>query len=124
MTKQDIAQIAYDINRVYAKSIGDNSFGPWEEAPQWQKDTNLNGVEFHLANPNAPESASHENWMKVKTEEGWKYGPVKNPETKEHPCYVPYDQLPVQQQSKDFIFKQIVHSLKPFLTEESSVKMA
>ena len=26
--------------------------------------------------------------------DGWKYGPVKDPEKKEHPCFVPYDDLP------------------------------
>jgi len=32
---------------------------------------------------------------------------------------VPYEQLPVEQRSKDFLFKQVVHSLKLFLDEET-----
>ena len=53
--------------------------------------------------------------MKQKTEEGWKYGPVKDADEKEHPCYVPYEELPTEQKSKDYIFRQTIHSLKIFL---------
>jgi hypothetical protein len=46
------------------------------------------------------------------------YGEVKNTETKEHPCFMPYDHLPVEQKSKDYLFKQIVNSLKSLLVDE------
>lgn len=111
----DIARVTYEVNRAYCQSIGDNSFSEWGDAPDWQKSTNIRGVEFHIQNPSASPSASHESWLKQKEEEGWKYGPVKNPETKEHPCFVPYDQLPQEQRAKDYLFRQVVHSLKKFL---------
>src|SRR5690242_8941417 len=103
MLVQDIAKVAHEINKAYCESIGDFSQPSWEDAPQWQQSSASNGVQFHLDNPDAKPSASHESWLKQKTEEGWEYGKVKNPETKEHPCFVPYDQLPVEQQSKDFL---------------------
>lgn len=115
MNIDDIAQVCHEVNKAYCESIGDNSQPEWDTAPEWQRSSAINGVKFHLDNPDAPPSASHESWLKQKTEEGWKYGPVKNPETKEHPCFVPYDQLPVEQKSKDFLFKQVIHSLKKFL---------
>lgn len=115
VTKTSIAQVAHDVNRAFCQSIGDSSQPTWEDAPEWQKASALNGVDFHLNNPEADPSQSHENWLKQKEAEGWKYGPVKNPETREHPCYLPYDQLPVEQRSKDYLFKQVVNSLKPFL---------
>lgn len=117
MSTTDIAKVAHEINKAYCESIGDTSQAGWEDAPDWQKESAIKGVEFHLNNPDASPSASHDSWMQQKTEEGWKYGPVKNPETKEHPCYVPYDELPVEQRSKDFLFKQVVHSLKPFIAD-------
>nr|WP_262568797.1 hypothetical protein [Endozoicomonas gorgoniicola] len=40
------------------------------------------------------------------------YGEVKDPAKKEHPCVVPFSKLPVEQQAKDFLFRQVVHSLK------------
>lgn len=114
MTVEQIAKVAHEVNRAYCLSIGDDSQPAWEAAPEWQKSSAINGVHFHLQNPEAGPSASHDSWLQQKTDEGWKYGPVKNPETKEHPCFVPYNQLPIEQQAKDYIFRQIVHSLEPY----------
>lgn len=83
-------------------------------------------VSLFINNEDATPSASHESWLKQKTEEGWKYGEVKNPETKEHPCFVPYEQLPNEQKAKDYIFRQTIHSLKPYLlhTEETKTELS
>lgn len=111
----EIAKVAHEINKAFCESIGDNTQKNWDEAPEWQKESAIIGVQFHLDNPDASPSASHDSWLKQKEEEGWKYGEVKDAEKKEHPCFVPYEQLPVQQQSKDYLFKQVVHSLKAYL---------
>lgn len=115
MNITDIAQVSHELNKAYCESIGDHSQLPWDDAPDWQQNSAINGVNFHLENPDASPAASHNSWLKQKEEEGWKYGLVKNPQTKEHPCFVPYDELPVSQRSKDYIFRQTVHSLKKFL---------
>lgn len=95
----------------------DASQPKWEDAPDWQKNSALAGVRFHFENPNASASASHENWLKDKVADGWKYGPVKDPEKKEHPCCVPFDELPIQQRLKDYLFKSIVHALQSDVPE-------
>lgn len=112
MIIEQIAQVAHEINKAYCEAIGDNSQPEWNDAPEWQKNSAIKGVIFHLENPNAGPDASHNNWLKQKEEEGWKYGEVKNPETKEHPCFLPYELLPVEQRVKDFLFKQVTNSLK------------
>lgn len=119
MTIEQIAKVAHELNKAYCESIGDNSQPTWEEAPDWQKSSAINGVKFHLENPNAGPSASHDSWLKQKEEEGWKYGEVKDPEKKEHPCFVPYEKLPTEQKAKDYIFRQVVHSLKEFAGQYS-----
>ena len=126
MNIENIAKAAHELNKAYCESIGDNSQPSWEDAPEWQKSSAINGVTFHLNNPDATPSASHQSWLKQKTEEGWKYGKVKNPETKEHPCFVPYEQLPNEQKAKDYIFRQTIHSLKPYLlhTEETKTELS
>jgi len=111
MNIDSIAQVCHEANRAYCQTIGDNSQQPWDAAPQWQRDSAKKGVEFCLANPDAPPSANHDSWLKVKLAEGWVYGPVKDPEKKEHPCMVPYVQLPVEQQRKDALFKAVVAAL-------------
>lgn len=109
-----IAQVAHEANRAYCATLGDNSQPAWEDAPEWQRSSAVNGVTFHLKNlsngVDPQPSASHESWLKQKTEEGWKYGEVKDPEKKEHPCFVPYEQLPTEQKAKDYIFAGIVKS--------------
>ena len=108
---ESIAQVAHEINKAYCEAIGDFSQPTWEMAPTWQKESAKDGVRFHIKNPDALPSDSHDNWLKEKEVNGWKYGEVKDPVKKEHPCFLPYDQLPVEQRVKDYLFKQVVKSL-------------
>jgi RyR domain len=75
----------------------------------------VNGVHFHIMNPDAGPSASHDSWLEQKRAEGWAYGPVKDPEAKLHPCFVPYDDLPAEQKAKDYIYSAVVKGLIPHL---------
>jgi len=106
-----IAKVAHEVNRAYCQALGDNSQPKWECVPNWQYESALAGVEFHRNNPDAGPEASHESWLKQKTDEEWVYGEEKDPEARLHPCCVPFNELPVAQQAKDFIFRAIVHSL-------------
>ena len=58
---EEIAKVCHEVNRGYCKALGDDSQLPWDEAPQWAKTSAINGVRFHLDNPNAGPSGSHEN---------------------------------------------------------------
>jgi hypothetical protein len=49
--------------------------------------------------------------MKEKINNGWKYGKEKDPEKKEHPCLVPYYELPSEQKVKDHLFKHMVETI-------------
>lgn len=106
-----IARVAHEVNKAYCESLGDFTQVDWEDAPQWQKDSAIAGAELHLANPNLGVDASHRAWMEHKRAEGWTYGPIKDPAKKEHPCFVPYADLPANQQAKDFIFRGVVHAI-------------
>lgn len=97
------ARAAHEANRVYCIALGDTSQPTWEEAPDWQKKSARVGVEGVLLKGNGAE-ASHESWLAEKKREGWKFGEMKNPEKKEHPCFVPYEELPLAQRRKDDIF--------------------
>lgn len=112
MNPLQIARVCHEVNRAYCASIGDHSQPSWEDAPEWQRKSATLGVLFTIDNPAAPPSASHESWLAEKAADGWKYGPVKNPDTKEHPCFVPYDELPVEQKTKDYLFQAVVRALQ------------
>lgn len=113
----DIARVCHDVNAAFCEAMGDFTQKPWSSAPDWQRHSAISGVVAHLENPRLTPAGSHEAWLAHKRETGWRYGPVKSEERKEHPCFVPYDQLPVAQKAKDYIFRAIVHSLAHELKE-------
>lgn len=95
---------------------------PWSKAPDWQKDSMRDGIQFwdDLLNDKTYEDlsdtgalvhllapASHENWMKHKLATGWKYGEEKDPGAKTHPCLVSYGTLPEAQKRKDAV---VIHA--------------
>jgi len=103
-----IAKVCHEVNRSYCSIIGDSSQPCWAEAPEWQRRSAEIGVAAHLSNPSMTAEDSHKSWLAVKESEGWVWGPVKDAEKKEHPCMVPYSELPATQQAKDHFFKAIV----------------
>ena len=111
MNAQEIARVCHEVNRAYCESIGDHSQPKWEDAPEWQRESAIGGVLHVAAHPEAKPSDSHESWLKQKYSDGWVWGPKKDPEKKQHPCCVPYDQLPPEQKSKDFLFIAVVRAL-------------
>ncbi|MBI1764268.1 MAG: hypothetical protein HYR56_22820 [Acidobacteria bacterium] len=115
MTIEQIALICHEANRALCVATGDDSQPEWKDAPEWQRESTFNGVKFHLANPHASASHTHEEWLREKEMTGWKYGPVKNPASKEHPCIVPFEELPEDQQAKDYLFQAIVRGLGRFV---------
>lgn len=112
MTVNDIAIVCHEVNRAYCQSLGDESQVAWGDAPEWQRQSAHSGVRFHLENPDAGPPGSHENWLREKLADGWKFGPVKDAAKKEHPCCVPYADLPPAQQAKDALFVAVVRALE------------
>jgi hypothetical protein len=107
-----VAKICHEANKALCESLGDHSQVSFVDAEKWQIDSAILGVKFNLENPDAPASASHDSWLAEKEATGWKYGSVKDLKKKEHPCYVPYEQLPKEQQAKDHLFKAVVSALR------------
>lgn len=100
------ARAAHEANRAYCIALGDDSQKPWEDAPEWQRTSASNGV-LGVIGGNGPEQ-SHESWLAEKAATGWKYGATKDPDKKEHPCFVPYAELPAAQKAKDAVFVTVV----------------
>lgn len=115
MTIEQIARICHEANRTLCAATGDPAQVPWEEAPEWQRASTFHSVRFHLENPDAPASASHEAWMREKEENGWRHGEVKDADARTHPSLIPFEQLPPVEKAKDHLFRGIVHALAPFV---------
>ena len=108
MTNDQVARIVHEANRAYCQTIGDNSQVPWDEAPEWQRESASDGVDGIRSGRIGTPEQSHESWLAEKSRTGWIYGPVKDADAKTHPCIVPYAELPDAHQTKDAIFFAIV----------------
>jgi hypothetical protein len=99
---------------------------PWHSAPDWQKDSIRNAVDFWDAQKVDTSEAlyidevakrlcplTHENWVKEKAAAGWVYGEIKDPEKKTHHCMVPYSDLPEAQKKKDMVVVMAYLELLP-----------
>lgn len=107
-----IACMCHEVNRAYCLGISETPFPPsWDDAPEWMRESAVNGVKFLEEFPDAPPRASHDSWMKDKLESGWKYGPIKDAVAKEHPCLLPYEDLPASQKVKDYLFQAVVRTM-------------
>ena len=106
-----IAAVCHEANREWCVWHGDFEAPTWAEAPTWQRESAIDGVEHALKYPEAGPEDSHQNWWAGKIADGWVYGEVKDPVAKTHPCMVPYDQLPEFQRKKDALFLAIVRAL-------------
>lgn len=100
------AGLAHEVNRAVCRfACADTSQPSWPDAPQWQKDSALDGVKkFVESRYTMTPEESHDNWVWHKASNGWVYGDVKDPEKRTHPCMVPYADLPPQQKIKDALF--------------------
>jgi hypothetical protein len=111
MTPEQIARVCHEINRAYCEAIGDISQKPWEEAPDWQKASAIQGVRFALERPEVTPAEMHQSWCDQKLKDGWRVGLVKDAGKKEHPCLVDYEELPRIQRVKDHLFRATVRTL-------------
>ena len=109
------AELAHEANRIYSVALGDHSHEAWNNAPDWQRGSSIDGVRA-VINGSGPEQC-HISWLKDKEEKGWTYGPVKDPAKREHPCMVPYLQLPDEQRHKDTIFVVVVTAMHHALSQ-------
>lgn len=110
-TEEQIARMCHETNRTYCEMLGDNSQVQWQLAPQWQRDSCIQGVRFFLNNPHANPIDMHWNWVKDKTANGWIHGAEKNAALRTHPCMVEYRFLPEEQKRKDKIFISIIRAM-------------
>jgi hypothetical protein len=101
--------------------LGDDTQPAWENAPDWQRKSAIDGVEFHRNNPGTTPEKSHQRWLEEKYKAGWTYGETKDVDNKKHPCFVPYDELPKEQRAKDYLFTAVVQALTKEESDDVSV---
>lgn len=120
MRIDEIARVAYAANRAYVFAQINMGALPvdWDFLPGKEQVSYIEGIRHLLEHPRSQPAEQHDAWMRYKTEQGWSVGPVKDDVAKTHPCMVPYNQLPMEQQIKDHLFQAVVRSLLPLYYPE------
>lgn len=108
---ESVARVCHEANRAWCAAHGDDSQLPWDQAPEWQRQSAINGVRHVVSNPTTTPEMQHLAWMRDKMDDGWVYGPDKDPTAKTHPCITAYDKLPEMQRRKDELFIAVAKSL-------------
>ena len=112
------AQAAHETNRVWCLTAFADRADPlklvsshWEDLPDWHQNSLKSGVkiaiEKSVAGEPTPEEM-HESWMAYKLQDGWTFGPEPDSLLKQHPCLVPYEDLPSRERIKDTLFLKTV----------------
>ena len=106
------AKTAHSVNRAYCASLGDLSHKPFDEVSEHIRNSAEDGVRAIIEGRVTSPEESHYNWRKFKEDAGWKYGPVKDENKKEHPNLVEggYDALPESEKTKDALYFAVVLS--------------
>jgi len=106
-----IARVCHEANRAYCAALGDDSQVAWSEAPDWQRESAIEGVCDLLLGRTGSLEDQHNRWMAHKHAAGWVYGPVKDALRKTHPLLVPWGALSVAVRRKDALFRAVVTAL-------------
>lgn len=106
-----LAESCHEATKVISEQILSEEKKEWKLIDSKTKAKLLNAVNRAIEEKITDPAIAHANWITDMEKDGWQYGDKLDEENKTHPCMVPYDQLPVGQQTKDYIFLAI---LKPF----------
>lgn len=109
---EQAARTAHEAIR--ALQIAHNEEGialPWNEVAKDIRYSCKIGVQRVMDNPDVTSEELHASWIETKLSQGYKYGPVRNDERKEHHCLVPYHELSAHDRSKDLIFRNVVKAV-------------
>jgi hypothetical protein len=110
----EIARVAHAANielQIIQADPGIPVADNWDFLDEADQRSVISGAELVLSGEVETPEQSHQSWLDFKAAEGWKYGPVKDYDKKEHPCFVPYEELPPSQRVKDRLYFAIVKAL-------------
>lgn len=106
------AKIAYEANRALCVALGETFVPePWDEASQEARNSVMDGTAYVLDHIFMSPEENHERWLARRRADGWVYGPLKNPVTKEHPDIVNWEDLRATSRAKNELFLGIVRAL-------------
>lgn len=106
-TDSEVAHVCHEAIRALQHVLGDPlPSQSWPDAPQADRDGTTAAVA--AARLGATPEHLHDSWCTSKQADGWVHGAAKDPVKREHPCLIPYEDLPSEQRDKDSLITAIV----------------
>lgn len=114
ITVEDAARICHSAIMAISSCIGEPCIG-YDSLGESVRAGIRETIHLVLRDPRTTAEMLHVKWMTDRISEGWQYGPSKSYTSMQHPCLVPYSELPLIQKVKDSIFISVVESLAPVI---------
>ena len=121
MLYYEIAAVTHGANRVLQALAGEPISPPWENESELIQESVEDGVLTVLENPGITAEKIHNNWVDFRKSQGWKWGPVKDLDKKEHPDIGPWTALDINAQRKSKVFVAIIMALKETTYDDARV---
>jgi hypothetical protein len=103
----DVARVVHEALAAYCHVIGESP-ATWAETPANSRQGTHSAIDAIIRGKITTRRELHDRWMGDMLRAGFKYGPRRDAEMKTHPCLLPFDDLPKDQQFKDALFLAIV----------------
>lgn len=117
-TDLELARIVHGAHVQYNVILGDNAPDPPWDALGGRHQKQIADRVRSIREGKGP-AQIHQEWIDEMARWGWKYGEVKDPIARTHPCMRPYDELSPDQQAKDRLAIRIVFTfVMPEVAEE------
>jgi hypothetical protein len=112
LKNNDIARIIYSAIKAYSESIGEYCRYPhWDNIPNVIYNNYIASVEWLKLNQFSDASDLHERYCGILKNQGWEYGVEMDLKRKTHPKIMEFHTLPIEQQAKTHLFKEIFDAL-------------
>lgn len=105
-----IAKTCHAVHLAYCKSIDYPTQPIWEELTTSHKNIIIDTVKQILIGEVTSVSQSHDNFVAKKLEQGWRFGENYSMEGKVNPRLCPFNQLSIENQTKEILFFNTVKS--------------
>jgi hypothetical protein len=111
MKIEKIAELCYEACRSVDRAVdGKDTKNEWLYAPNDHRNRVRSGVATFIDNPDITPEELHDAWTEEMKSDGWTHGETRDETKKEHPSMVPFNQLPMGEQVKDYIFIYLVRA--------------
>jgi hypothetical protein len=106
---EDVAVVVHDAQVGLSKAQHSAPPTGWHLLTEVQRRAAVDSV--RLARCGATPKGIHDAWREALLADGWRWGAVKDPVARIHPCLVPWERLSKAEQDKDILFIMVVTAL-------------